>query len=90
MNFPIENIAAEQQGDGGDHKLDIDNETNILCLAHDTSFHVWSLANGMTSKPQLLVTNTSSPPIQCLHILTSPSTINISKEINKRRNRKSK
>ena len=88
MNFPIENIAAEQQGDGGDHKLDIDNETNILCLAHDTSFHVWSLANGMTSKPQLLVTNTSSPPIQCLHILTSPSTINISKRNKQKKKQK--
>jgi hypothetical protein len=84
VTFPYGSIASEG---GRNMQLgpQLGNETSILCLAHDSSFHVWALANDMKSKPQLLVTNTASPPIQCLHILSSPSTITVRKYENNKK-----
>jgi len=73
FRFPLENIQATDSF--VDKVLGMEEETNILFLAHHNSFYVWSLSNGMKAKPQLLAAEDSSPPVQCLHILSVPSTV---------------
>ena len=71
-SFPLENIHATASFEEKD--LELGDETNILCLTHENSFYVWSLSTGMKRKPQLLAADNSSPPVQCLHVLSAPST----------------